>query len=111
MDFKNVMMRLSFIVEIINNKKPFDKDIAEKLEMSTTNFSNMKQRGKIPFKHIVLFCEKYKVNLNWVLMVQTGILKDGTQPKKEVLNSTENMQYDLQYRFAKEWYCFYTLYF
>jgi hypothetical protein len=36
-------------------------------------------------------------------MGQTGILKDGTQPKKEVLNSTENMQYDLQYRFAKEW--------
>lgn len=39
-------------------KKVFDDDVAGVLRIIPANFATMKKRNKIPFKEIVLFCER-----------------------------------------------------
>ncbi len=72
MDFIEVMDRLAIIIEQIEGKKPYDKTIAEKLDLTPTNFANMKKRNSIPYEELALFCGKNKVSLNWVLLNQNG---------------------------------------
>ena len=54
----------------IQDKKIFDKDVAESLELSQANFATMKNRGKIPYTNILNFCAKRKISINWLLYNQ-----------------------------------------
>ena len=58
------MKTFSDIVEAIKDivssefpdKKVFDKDVAELLDISQMNFATMKNRNKIPFTELLDFC-------------------------------------------------------
>ncbi|MCE4623399.1 MAG: hypothetical protein F7B11_01445 [Caldisphaeraceae archaeon] len=59
------------------NERPYAKDIAKALDMSSTQFSNAKARNSIPYEKIAEFCAIKKINMNWVLFGQNiGMLKD-----------------------------------
>lgn len=51
-------------------KKVFDKDIAELLDISQMNFATMKKRNKIPFNELLDFCAKRSIAINWILYNQ-----------------------------------------
>lgn len=62
-----------------NNKKVFDKDVANELNITQVNFATMKNRGKIPYDKILDFCAKKKISINWLLYNQhPGSLVDTT---------------------------------
>ncbi len=73
------MKTFSEIVETIKDivssefpdKKVFDKDIAELLEISQMNFATMKKRNKIPFSELLDFCAKRSIAINWLLYNQS----------------------------------------
>jgi phage repressor protein C with HTH and peptisase S24 domain len=62
------------IKDIVSNefsdKKVFDKDIAELLDISQMNFATMKKRNKIPFNELLDFCAKRSIAINWLLYNQ-----------------------------------------
>ncbi len=53
------------------DKKVFDKDIAELLDISQMNFATMKKRNKIPFNELLDFCAKRSIAINWLLYNQS----------------------------------------
>lgn len=54
----------------IPNKKIFDKDVANALNLSKESFSIMKKKDSIPYEQISKFCAKRKISINWVLFDQ-----------------------------------------
>ncbi|MBD3809628.1 MAG: LexA family transcriptional regulator [Sulfuricurvum sp.] len=73
------MKTFSDIVETIKDivssefpeRKVFDKDIADLLEISQMNFATMKKRNKIPFNELLDFCAKRSIAINWLLYNQS----------------------------------------
>jgi DNA-binding Xre family transcriptional regulator len=66
-----VVERLKDVVSMeIGNRKVFDKDVANKLGISNTNLSTMKQRNVVPVREIALFCSQRNICINWVLFDQ-----------------------------------------
>ncbi|MDD2780936.1 helix-turn-helix domain-containing protein, partial [Sulfuricurvum sp.] len=73
------MKTFSDIVEAIKDivssefpdKKVFDKDVAELLDISQMNFATMKKRNKIPFTELLDFCAKRSIAINWLLYNQS----------------------------------------
>lgn len=63
------------IKDIVSNeytdKKVFDKDVAELLQISQMNFATMKKRNKIPFNELLDFCAKRSIAINWLLYNQS----------------------------------------
>jgi len=53
------------------DKKVFDKDVAELLDISQMNFATMKKRNKIPFNELRDFCAKRSIAINWLLYNQS----------------------------------------
>jgi hypothetical protein len=53
------------------NKKVFDKDVADLLDISQMNFATMKKRNKIPFNELLDFCAKRSIAINWLLYNQS----------------------------------------
>lgn len=53
------------------DKKVFDKDVAELLDISQMNFATMKKRNKIPFNELLDFCAKRSIAINWLLYNQS----------------------------------------
>jgi hypothetical protein len=53
------------------DKKVFDKDVAELLDISQMNFATMKKRNKIPFTELLDFCAKRSIAINWLLYNQS----------------------------------------
>jgi repressor LexA len=70
MDFKDVMERIAIVIERNDGVVPYDKRIAESLNISPTNYANMKKRNCIPFEQIAYFCGKNKITMNWILLNQ-----------------------------------------
>lgn len=70
MEFKDVMERVSQVVEKNLGMKPTDSIIAKYLGISPTNFANMKKRNRIPFEEINYFSAKHNVTANWILFNQ-----------------------------------------
>jgi len=54
----------------IENKKVYDKDVAEALGLSKASFSHFKKRGNVPLEAIAYFCAKRQISINWVLFDQ-----------------------------------------
>ncbi len=67
------------IVEEIKNivssefgeRKVFDKDVADLLNISQMNFATMKKRNKIPFSELLDFCARKSISINWILYGQS----------------------------------------
>lgn len=55
----------------IKDRRVFDKDLAQALDISQANFATMKNRGKIPYSEILNFCAKRKISINWLLYNQS----------------------------------------
>ncbi|HEX5709893.1 MAG TPA: LexA family transcriptional regulator [Sulfuricurvum sp.] len=53
------------------DKKVFDKDVAQLLNISQMNFATMKKRNKIPFNELLDFCAKRSIAINWLLYNQS----------------------------------------
>jgi len=64
------MDRISVILEREDKRKILDKDIAKALDMTSTQYSNSKQRNSIPYQKITEFCALNRININWVLYEQ-----------------------------------------
>ena len=76
MNFSSVMDRLATILERDGGKKIFDKEIAEALGMTGSQYSNAKKRNSIPYDKISELCAKNRISINWVLYEQnTEMLK------------------------------------
>lgn len=58
------------IARKIENRKVFDKDVAQELKITPNTFATMKNRGKIPYEEIIGFCVKNKISVNWLLYEQ-----------------------------------------
>ncbi|MDD2382753.1 MAG: LexA family transcriptional regulator [Sulfurospirillaceae bacterium] len=56
--------------EEVGNRKVFDKDVAEALDINQITLATMKNRNKIPYKEILEFCAKRKISINWLLFDQ-----------------------------------------
>lgn len=61
----------SIISAEFNNKKIFDKDVADRLGISQMNFATMKKRNKIPFGELLDFCAIKSISINWMLYGQS----------------------------------------
>lgn len=53
-----------------SNMPVFDKDVAEELCLTPSNFSMMKKRDILPLEEITVFCARKKININWILYDQ-----------------------------------------
>ena len=70
MDFNEVMDRVSLVIEKELKIKPKDNVIAKYLDISPTNYANLKNRNSIPYKEIVYFSANNKVSTNWIFLNQ-----------------------------------------
>jgi phage repressor protein C with HTH and peptisase S24 domain len=69
-EFKNIIRKLSLIVESEKGSRANEKDIASELGMTPSGFSKAKSNNSIPYEALALFCGKRKININWVLFDQ-----------------------------------------
>ena len=70
MNFIEVMDRVSLVIEKELKMKPKDNVIAKYLDISPTNYANLKNRNSIPYKEIVYFSANYKISTNWIFFGQ-----------------------------------------
>lgn len=70
MDFNEVMDRVSLVIEKKLGMKPKDNVIAKYLDISPTNYANLKNRNSIPYKEIIYFSANNKVSTNWIFLNQ-----------------------------------------
>jgi SOS-response transcriptional repressor LexA len=69
--FDEVVERLKDILsDEVGEKKVYDKDVADSLEISAAAFATMKRRSRIPYEEIVAFCSRRKISINWLLFNQ-----------------------------------------
>ena len=80
--FKKVMDRISHILETDMKMEPYDKQIANALGLSSTQFANNKTRGKIPYPQIEEFCDKHEITMNWVLRGKSSMRLIDTEENK-----------------------------
>ncbi len=74
MNFQEIMQRIREIILWSSKKNKIkDKDIAEALNLDPQYYAVIKRRKKIPYLAISLFCSKYKVNMNWILLKEKPI--------------------------------------
>lgn len=69
-DVLKVIEKLKTVLSEEYNKKIFDKDIANELDISQANFATMKTRNKIPYSNILDFCAIKKISINWLFYGQ-----------------------------------------
>jgi len=81
MDFKELLPKLKDVIsKELGNKKVFDKDVADALEINNLTFATMKNRGKVPFEEVLDFCAKRKISINWLFYNQaTRSLEEETE--------------------------------
>ena len=70
LDILKIIEKLKGVLDNENNKKIFDKDVAEALNITQANFATIKQRNKIPFSNILDFCAMKKISINWLFYGQ-----------------------------------------
>lgn len=54
----------------VGDRKVFDKDVAQALNINQISLATMKSRNKIPYKEILEFCAKKKISINWLMFDQ-----------------------------------------
>ena len=81
MNIEEIIEKLKDILSNeLSNKKVFDKDVANALDMSKVSLSIIKKKNSIPYEQIAKFCAKRKISINWVLFDQLPkSLEENTQ--------------------------------
>ncbi len=70
--FNEIIERIKDILsQDIPSRYILDKDVARELGMKPMTFATMKCRGIIPFREIMLFCAKRRININWMFFDQS----------------------------------------
>jgi phage repressor protein C with HTH and peptisase S24 domain len=79
--FADVIERLKLVLtESILERKVFDKDVADVLNISSSSFATMKKRNSIPYEEILEFCAIKKISVNWLFFDQAvDMLKAETE--------------------------------
>ncbi len=57
-DFNKVVKELKLYLANNSKKKVLDKDIADALEISQSNFATIKRRNSMPYENILKYCLK-----------------------------------------------------
>ncbi|MEA1916446.1 MAG: LexA family transcriptional regulator [Campylobacterota bacterium] len=71
-DFSKIVEEIKDIVsQEFPNKKIFDKDVAQILDISQMNLATMKKRNKIPYEELLNFCASRSIAINWILYGQS----------------------------------------
>jgi hypothetical protein len=66
-----MMHRIEIIISSQSeNRRIYNKEIAQALKLTPEYFAVIKKRGKIPYEAIAVFCQAEKVSMNWVLFGQ-----------------------------------------
>jgi len=60
-DFRVIINILKEYASHESNKKVYDKDVAELLKMTQTQFATLKRRNSTPYVQILEFCNDNKV--------------------------------------------------
>ncbi len=63
-DFHEVLSVLKTYLAERKNGKILDKDVAQVLEMTQSNFATIKRRNSMPYENILKFCKKEKLCCN-----------------------------------------------
>jgi len=70
-DLNEILSRIKDILsDEIKDRKIFDKDVAEALDIKQITLATMKSRSKIPYKEILEFCALRKISINWIMFNQ-----------------------------------------
>ncbi len=78
-EYRKIILRLKWILEAKKRKKATFKALANELGINPLSFSTMMHRHKIPFKEVLIFCKKYRVDVNWLFFddkYQKNCIKD-----------------------------------
>lgn len=54
----------------VQNSRVMDKHVAEALGINQPTFASMKSRGSVPYRHLLDFCARKKISINWLLYNQ-----------------------------------------
>ena len=57
-DFHAIIKELKLYLAKNKNKKIYDKDVANVLNITQVNFATIKRRNSIPYENIIVFCKK-----------------------------------------------------
>lgn len=63
-DFKALIEKLKTHMADGKEKKIYDKDVAEALEIPASRFATIKRRNSTPYESLILFCKKEKLCSN-----------------------------------------------
>ncbi len=66
-NFEEIIQRVSVILELQEKSTPQNKQIAHALGLSSSNFSNIKSRNRIPYEALAKFAKKHKTSLEFLL--------------------------------------------
>ena len=90
-NFTEVMERVSIIMEKHLSVVPYDKNIANELGLSPTQFANNKKRNKIPYFEIARFCDKHQITINWILLGKSNMKLIEREENIYKIRLTENI--------------------
>ena len=66
-NFEEIIQRVSVILELQEKSTPQNKQIAHALGLSSSNFSNIKSRKRIPYEALAKFAKRYETSLEFLL--------------------------------------------
>ena len=69
--FNDIIPRIEKIITVnTENRRIYNKEVAQALELTPEYFAVIKKRGKIPYEAIAVFCRKREISINWILFGQ-----------------------------------------
>jgi len=69
--FNDIMQRIEKVIAVnTKNRRVYNKEVAQALELTPEYFAVIKKRGKIPYEAIATFCRKREISINWILFGQ-----------------------------------------
>jgi len=88
--FSEIVERIKDIISYKYSRKIFDKDVANELGLTPNSLRVYKVLNHIPYKHIVLFCLRYDVSIDWMLFDKSlkpkRLSKRGSDDKERMHN-------------------------
>ena len=78
---KDILMRVKDVISSdVGDRKVYDKDVADALNINHLTLATMKNRNKIPYQEILDFCARRKISINWLFYNQiVDSLKEETE--------------------------------
>ncbi len=69
--FNDIMQRIEKVIAVnTKNRRVYNKEVAQALELTPEYFAVIKKRGKIPYEAIAAFCRDREISINWILFGQ-----------------------------------------